>query len=183
MIHSKIGYQALFAIIFGIIAGLFFGPLCKILKPVGDIFIFSLQIIVLPYIPSLLMHGLGSLSPELAKKLFKKGWPILLLLWILALLVCYLAKVLIPTPLPNPASHFSLESSIVIPGVQTPPISEAKFFDIFNNIVPVVALFSVIFGMAIMHLKDKEPLLSLLERINTSLDRVIKWISIASSGV
>jgi proton glutamate symport protein len=179
LIHSKIGYQAVFAIIFGIAVGLFFGPLCKILKPVGDIFIFSLQIIVLPYIPSLLMHGLGSLSPEMAKKLFKKGWPVLLLLWLIALTVCYIVKMLIPTPLPNPASDFSLESSVALPGM-APTTPTIKFFDIFNNSIPVIALFSVIFGMAIMHLKEKDPLLSLLERVNNSLDRVIKWITHAS---
>lgn len=179
MIHSKIGYQALFAIIFGIAIGLFFGPLCKFLKPIGDAFIFSLQIIVLPYIPSLLMHGLGSLSPQLAHKLFKKGWPILLLLWLLALLFCYIGKILIPTPLPNPALDFSLESSVAIPGT-TPANPTLKFFDVFNNSIPIIALFSVIFGMAIMHLKGKEPLLSLLEKINNSLDRVIKWVTLAS---
>lgn len=158
MVHSKLGYQAFLAIFFGIIAGLFFGPLCNILKPVGDLFVFSLQIVVIPYIPSLLMHGLGSLSPEMAKKLFKKGWLILALLWFLVLVVCYMMKILIPVSLPTPASDFSLEASAAIPGTIAPLSTSDTLYQVFFNGVPILVMFSLIFGFAIMHLKEKDPL-------------------------
>ncbi len=180
MVHSKLGYQAFLAILLGVVVGLFFGPLCNILKPIGDIFVFTLQIVVIPYIPALLMHGLGSLSPELAKKLFKKGWFVLVLLWFLVLLVCYIMKIMIPVPLPNPAADFSLETSASLPGPSSLLVPSNKMYSIFYNGVPIIALFSLIFGFAIMHLKEKDPLLSLLERINSSLERIIKWISIVS---
>ncbi len=184
MVHSKLGYEALLAILLGIVVGLFFGPMTDVLKPIGDIFVLTLQIVVLPYIPSLLMHGLGSLSPDLALKLFKRGWFILILIWIFVLIVCYIVKTIIPSPLQNPALGFSLEQS----AASTQPLSLIvpgnKFYDIFNNIVPIITIFSLIFGLAIMHLKNKDPLLSLLERINSSLDRVIKWISyVAPIGI
>ncbi len=177
---SKLGYQALYAIILGILTGLFFGPYCNILKPIGDIFIILLQIIVIPYIPSLLMHGLGSLTPDLAKKLFRNGWPILLLLWVLVLVVCYIVKVLIPPPLPNPDPTFSIETSAFVSAGYGPLAPKSTFFGFFYNIVPIIALFSLLFGLAIMHLKEKEPLLGFLERLNNSFDKVIKWISIVS---
>jgi len=180
MVHSKLGYQAFFAILLGVVAGLFFGPLCNILKPVGDVFVFTLQIVVIPYIPSLLMHGLGSLSPDLAKKLFKKGWFVLVLLWFLVLAVCYIMKTLIPVPLPNPAADFSLEAAASVPGSSGLLIAGSKLNMIFYNGVPIIAAFSLIFGLALMHLQQKDPLLSLLERINSSLERVIKWITIVS---
>src|SRR3569832_8182 len=126
------------------------------------------------------MHGLGSLTPDLAKKLLRNGWPFLILLWVLVLGVCYIVKVVIPVPLPNPAPDFSIEKSALVPeqyGLLNPGNS---LYDLFNNIVPGIVLFSMLFGLAIMHLKDKEPLLSFLERVNNSLDRVIKWISIIS---
>lgn len=180
MVHSKLGYQAFLAILLGVIAGLFFGPLCNVLKPIGDVFVFTLQIVVIPYIPSLLMHGLGSLSPELAKKLFSKGWFVLVLLWFLVLAVCYIMKTLIPVPLPNPAADFSLEAAASVPGSMGLLIPGSKLNVIFYNAVPIIAAFSLIFGLAMMHLKQKDPLLSLLERINNSLERVIKWITIVS---
>ncbi len=184
MVHSKLGYQAFLAILLGIVAGLFFGPLTNILKPVGDVFVFTLQIVVIPYIPSLLMHGLGSLTPELAKKLFKKGWFVLVLLWFLVLVVCYIMKVLIPVPLPSPASDFSLETTASLPGEGSAPASANTMYHIFYNGVPILAIFSLIFGFAIMHLKQKDPLLSLLERINSSLEQIIKWIThVAPIGI
>ena len=179
MIQRKLGYEALLAIFLGIFAGLFFGPLCVALKPVGDAFIFALQIVVLPYIPSLLMHGLGSLSPDLAKKLFKRGWFILIMLWIVILGICYIMKELIPTPLPNPSKGFTLEQTL---GTVNEVSLKAPntTLDIVNNVIPIITFFSLIFGLAVMHLKEKEPLLGLLEKINSSLDRVIKWITIIS---
>lgn len=180
MIKSNLGYQALFAIVLGVFAGLFFGSYCSILKPIGDVFIIALQILVIPYIPSLLMHGLGSLTPDLAKKLFRNGWPFLLLLWGLVLLVCYIVKVIIPTPLPNPAPDFSIEQAAVSTSPYDLLSGESPLSAVFYNLVPGIALFSLLFGLAIMHLKEKEPLLSLLERINSTIDRTIKWISIVA---
>lgn len=179
MIKHNLGYQAVWAILLGIAVGLFFGPLCSVLKPIGDAFIFVLQIIVIPYIPSLLMHGLGSLSPDLAKKLFKRGWFILVILWFIVLGACYTVQTIIPAPLPNPATDFTLEDTIksITP---SPIIPGTKFYDIFNNVVPIITFFSLIFGMAVMHLSDKEPLLALLDRVNNTLDRMIKWITIVS---
>lgn len=180
MIKSNLGYQALFAIVLGIFAGLFFGPYCTVLKPIGDIFIILLQIVVIPYIPSLLMHGLGSLTPELAKKLFIKGWPFLILLWVLVLVVCYIVKVLIPVPLPSPAIDFSIEKTAILPIEHHLINPSSSIYGLFNNLIPAIVLFSIIFGIAIMHLKEKEPLLTLLERVNNSFDKIIKWISIVS---
>lgn len=180
MVHSKLGYQAFIAILLGMVAGIFFGPLCSTLRPVGDVFVFTLQIIVIPYIPTLLMHGLGSLSPELAKKLFKKGWLVLVLLWLLALVVCYIMKLMIPVPLPNPAADFSLEASAALPSDASQSHTDNKISYLFYSGVPILALFSLIFGFAIMYLKEKEPLLSLLERINSSLEKIIKWITIVA---
>lgn len=180
MIQRKLGYEALLAILLGIFAGLFFGPLCADLKPIGDAFIYALQIIVLPFIPSLLMHGLGSLSPDLAKKLFKRGWFVLILMWIVILGVCYIVKELIPTPLPSPSVGFTLEQTAAPFNASSSDVKTTNIFDVANNIIPIVTIFSLIFGVALMHLKDKEPLLGLLDRINNSLDRVIKWITVIS---
>ncbi len=184
MVRPNLSYEVLFAILLGIAAGLFFGPLCKVLKPVGDSFVIALQIIVLFYIPSLLMHGLGSLSPELAKKLFKRGWHILVCLWILVLVVCYIVKGVIPDPLPSPSTHFGLENVSSFLNVPGSTSTRSELYGLFNNIVPVVVLFSLGFGLSIMYLKEKEPLLSLLERVNSCLDKIIKWISfIAPIGI
>src|SRR4029078_5579058 len=84
--------------------------------------------------------------------------------------VIYIAKTAIPTPLPNPAD-FTLQVGPL------PQIARGK--GLFTA-VPIIALISLLFGLALMHLRDKEPLLSLLEKMNSAFDRMIKWVSIIS---
>lgn len=175
-----LGYQALTAVLLGIFSGLFFGSMCSIFQPVGSAFVMLLQMVVLPYIPTLIMHGLGSLSPQTARKLFKRGWYFLALLWLLVLGVIYTLKVIIPTPLPDPKANLAHEVVRSKHNFLAYIIPENPFYDLAHNIIPAIALFSVIVGVAIMHLKDKEPLLGLLEKTNTALEKVFKWIAIIS---
>jgi len=180
MLKFGLGYQALIAVLLGIFTGLFFGPMCSVFEPVGIAFVMLLQMVVLPYIPTLIMHGLGSLAPETARKLFKRGWFFLLLLWLLVFGVIYTLKVVIPTPLPNPSSDLVHQKTFVIKNFLSYIIPENPFYDLAHNIIPAVALFSVIGGVALMHLKEKEPLLSVLERANMTLEKIFKWIAIIS---
>lgn len=175
-----LGYQALIAVLLGIAVGLFFGPMCSVLEPIGTAFIMLLQMVVLPYIPTLLMHGLGSLSPDTAKKLFKRGWFFLLMLWLIVFGTIYTLRALIPTPLPDPSADFTTEKIEFTKNFLAYIIPENPFYDLAHNVVPAIALFSLILGIAIMHLKEKEPLLSMLEKTNLSLERILKWLAAVS---
>ena len=73
-IRLSLGYQALIDAILGIFAGLFFGPKCAVVKPLGDIYVMLLQMVTLPYLCFSVIHGLGSMPPTTGKALFKKGW-------------------------------------------------------------------------------------------------------------
>lgn len=175
--------RALLAIILGIAAGLFFGPLCSVVKPVGDIFIMLLQMVVLPYICFSLIHGLGSLTPTIAKNLLKRGGGALLALWGLVFLTLYLLGHLIPPPsitiLDESAKQTSLSENIL--GYLIP---ENPFYDLANNIVPAIAIFALIIGTGVMHLKQKEPLLSIVERGSKTLENIFLWLAhIAPIGI
>lgn len=178
MLKIGVGYQALIAVILGILVGLFFGPLCAPLEPVGVTYVMLLQMVVLPYIPTLLIHGLGSLSPDTAKKLFTRGWFFLVLLWAIVFGVIYALWALIPTPLPDPSVDFSEEKTQMATNILAYIIPQNPFYDLSHNIVPAVAFFSLIVGVAVMHLKQKEPLLGVLERANNALEKIIKWLAI-----
>lgn len=178
MKHS-LGYQVLFAIAAGIFAGIFFGPVCSIFKPAADIFSMLLQMVALPYIAFSLMHGLGSIEPEMAKKIFKKGWVYLVALWALVFACIYLLGILIPNPLSGWIAQGAQEESFsnkfldyIIPG--------NPIYDFANNIVPAIATFGVIIGAAIMHLEEKEPLLGFLERLNNAMEKIFLWLTIVS---
>jgi proton glutamate symport protein len=177
-----LGLQVLIALFLGLFFGLFFGPLCNFIKPVGDIYIMLLQMAVLPYICLSLIHGLGSMTPQIGKKLFLKGYPFWIILWGSIFIFIYLLSLLIPKP------HLTFVGEGASDGGDTNLaanfftylIPQNPFYDLANNIVPAIAIFGLICGVALMHLETKEPLLSLLERSNQIIEKIFKWLAILS---
>ncbi|PIS02533.1 MAG: hypothetical protein COT85_04410 [Chlamydiae bacterium CG10_big_fil_rev_8_21_14_0_10_42_34] len=178
----KLGYQVLTAVVLGIFAGLFFGPLTGNLKPIGSVYMMLLQMAALPYICFSLIHGLGSITPTTGKKLFKSGWPFLLALWLMIFGIIFLLSYLIPnaiSPLIQAEGSREFESNFT-KSFLTFLIPENPFYDIANNIVPAVAIFGLIGGIALMHIENKEPLIGVLERINQTIEKILKWLGILS---
>ena len=95
----SLGYQVLIAVIAGILTGLFLGPLASFFRTVSTTYSMLLQMVVLPYISLSLIHGLGSLTPPMAKQLFKKGWAFWVLLWGLMFFMVFLVCYFIPKPI------------------------------------------------------------------------------------
>lgn len=177
-----IGYQVLVAVILGICTGLFFGPLTSVLSPIGSAYTMLLQMAVLPYITFSLIHGLGSISPAVGKKIFKSGWIYLLTLWVLIFLLIYLLTSLIPvslSPLYESDGSSEIESEFT-KNFLANLIPQNPFYDILNNIVPAVAIFGLISGFALMHIEKKEPLIGMLERINQTIEKILYWLGILS---
>ncbi len=182
MRNLSIGRQILFAVLLGICTGLFFGPLAGALSPIGSAYTMLLQMAVLPYIAFSLMHGLGSITPEIGKKIFKSGWPYLLMLWGFIFFLIYLLAALIPSslsPLFKTDSSAEIESEFA-KNFLVNLIPQNPFYDVLNNIIPAIAIFGVISGLALMHVEKKEPLISLLERINQTIEKILNWFGILS---
>lgn len=175
----SLGYQVVIAILAGIFLGLFFGPLCSILKPIGDIYIMLLQMVALPYISFSLIHGLGSITPSVGKKLFASGWLYWTLLWAIMLALIYLLSLMIPPSAVTFIGQGGEESSLAR-NFLSYIVPENPFYDLANNIVPAIAVLGLILGVALMHLTAKEPLLSLLERTNQIIEKIFKWLAILS---
>ena len=177
----RLGYQVLFAALLGIFAGIFLGPAAAIFAPVGNVYVMLLQMVALPYICFTLIHGLGSMTPEIAKKLFKRGWPFWLGLWAIIFIVIYGAAFLIPKAMPSTVGSTAFaHDSTLANNFLTYLVPENPFYDLANNIVPAIAIFGLIVGVALMHLEKKEPLLSILERANQTIEKILKWIAIFS---
>lgn len=175
-----IGYQVLVAVLLGIFSGIFFGPLTDSLKPIGDAYTMLLEMAVLPYICFSLIHGLGSITPTFGKKLFQSGWLFLLTLWVLTFVLIFLLSSSIPTTLsPLIETHESKDfESNFTKNFLTYLIPQNPFYDITYNIVPAIAIFGLIGGVALMHVEKKEPLIGALERINQTIEKVLKWLGI-----
>jgi hypothetical protein len=67
-----------------------------------------------------------------------------------------------------------LEASAALPSMPVNCTKTTKCLIYFYSGVPILALFSLIFGFAIMYLKEKEPLLSRFRENHSSLEKIIK---------
>lgn len=178
MLKISLTKQILLAIVIGTFLGILLGPLCSVFEPIGKAYVMFIQMVVLLYIPSSIIHGLGSSRPTVARTLFKKGWIFLLFIWALVLSSVYLLNFLFPRfniLIPGSQDHTSFEANFL-----NYLVPENPLYDVVNNIVPAIAIFAIIIGLALMHLTHKEPLISFLERLNSILEQILKGITAVS---
>lgn len=167
--------QILIALVLAVFCGLFFGDLTSPLAPIGNAFIMLLTMSVLPYVTFSLIQGIGSLSFDQGKLLLKKGFLLLVLIWVMVFITIYLLMLLFPS---NPSPSFYSPNST--------PQTTVNFIEIFipsnpfnalaNNVVPAVVLFSVLVGIALMYVPRKEALLAPLETAVSALVKITNWI-------
>ena len=159
----------------GILVGLLFGDDCAILSPIGFAYVGLLQAAVYPYLICSLLHGLGSLEPGKAWRLFKCGWIFYVAAWIVTFAT--LAALARAIPEVNPA--------VIAETAETPHsvssllgllIPTDLFTALTQNYVPAVVIFCIFYGVAMQPLKDKQALLSMLETIRLASLRFWNWI-------
>ncbi|MBF8263222.1 MAG: hypothetical protein HW387_887 [Parachlamydiales bacterium] len=175
------GYQVLLAVIAGIIAGLFFGPLTAYLRPIGSVYTMLLQMVVLPYVCLSIILGLGSLTPSKIKNIFKKCVQFWILLWALIFVFIYLFCLLIPH---HPIGSFLFQPpsagvvrKALVDNIVTYLIPENPIYDFLNSIVPAIAVFGMIVGFALMVIEKKEPLLGFVEKGDQIIEKILVWLA------
>lgn len=159
-------------LIVGICTGVFFGELVADLKLIGDIFIKLLQITVLPYIIVSLIAGFGRMHMQQARRLAVRGGAVLLLIWLLALLMIFLAALAFPDL--EVAAFFGAANGIE---QESPDLFELYlpaniFYSLSNNLVPAVVLFSILVGVALISVEDKENVLPIFDGLTVAMARI-----------
>lgn len=163
----------------GIFAGIFFGEDCKVLSPIGSAYVMLLQAVVYPYIICSLLHGLGRLTPAMARRLLKKGWIFLILAWVITFGTILLLIQAIPSVV-HPAVIDAATAAASKPHLLTLLIPENPFLDLANNYVPAVVVIAILYGIAIQHYSRKESFLENLDVIRTASVKIWNWIVILS---
>jgi proton glutamate symport protein len=176
LFRSSLALQMAIATLLGIFVGLFFGELCSGLKGWANAYIMILKVTAVPYLIVAIMHGLGLMNHEQGKQILKKGFLFVILAWIINILTIYVMAFLFP--LAKGARQASFVS------VKTTSINFAEllipdniFYDLANNIIPAVVVFSLFIGLSLMHIKEKKEMMALLGNTVDSLTRVTTWIS------
>ena len=169
----KLSTSIMLGLALGVACGIFFGPSCAWLGFVGRAYIGLLQMSILPYMMVSLIGGIGSLVAAKAIRLALTAGVVLLGSWVLAFLCVFLA------PLAYPALE---AGSFFSPSLTQ--IKEVDFISLYipinpframaESIVPAVAVFSVVVGVALIGIESdkKQTTLEILSVCSTVLTRV-----------
>ncbi|MGI9589723.1 MAG: cation:dicarboxylate symporter family transporter [Myxococcota bacterium] len=165
------------ALLAGIATGLFFGEYCAPLAAVGDAYIGLLQMAVLPFIVVSLVTNIGRLTPGQARHLLGGAGVVLVVLWALGLFTLFLISFSFPAR--ETGAFFS--SSLV----EAPEpidflelyIPSNPFRAMAQGLVPAVVVFSILLGVALMGMSDKDALLDQLDRLAEGLNRMSRLVA------
>ena len=160
----------------GAVLGLFLGEYATFLQMVADAYIKLLQMTVLPYVTIAIIAGLGSLDLAEARAIgVRVGW-LLALVWSVALTAVLLFAVIFP-----PSQNASFFSTTLVE--EREPfdflnlyIPTNPFNSLANNIVPAVVLFSIIVGVALIGVPNKQPLLDVLGTAAKAVARATNFV-------
>ena len=165
----------------GILLGVFLGDYAHFLRPVGQVYVMLLEVAVYPYLICSLLHGLGSMAPAQAWRLFLSGWKFYIALWVITFGLLILLAQGIPQALATSwvADHAAKDS----PDLLEILIPSDPFTALSRNYVPAVVLFCLFYGVALQHVPEKAALLSVLEGIRLASlkfwNAVVRFASLA----
>jgi proton glutamate symport protein len=149
--------------VLGIALGVFVGDYARFLRPIGQLYVMLLEVAVYPYLICSLLHGLGSMSPSQAWKLFFSGWRFYVALWVITFGLLIVLAQGIPQALST--SWVADRAARETPGLLEILIPSDPFTALARNYVPAVVLFCLLYGVALQYIQEKTALLSVLEGI------------------
>lgn len=160
----------------GIGLGVLIGDHCNLFAPLTKAYIMILKITAVPYLIVAIMRGVGQLLPDQSLSLLKKGLSVILGMWLINILMVFLTSSVFPTAKGSRVSSYNPNEPAPIDFTEL-LIPDNIFYDLANNIVPSIVVFSLVIGIALMHNPAKHSILSGLENIQSLLSKVTTWIS------
>ena len=169
--------RVIIALILGILTGIFVGEPAGMLEIGGTIYIRLLQMTVLPYVLISIISGLGRLNSEMAANIGIKAVKIILFMW-LAVMVTLL---LLPMAYPTWQTSNFFSSSMVTESAKLNFVDlyiPANIFSALSNtVVPAVVLFSLLAGIALINVKNKEFFINMADNVVDGLQRVASFVA------
>jgi len=169
--------RVILALMLGILTGIFVGEPAGQLEILGTAYIRLLQMTVLPYVLVSIIGGLGRLDSDMAGSIGSKAVKIILVVWFAVML----SLLFLPLAYPTWETSGFFSSSLIADKV------DFNFVDLYipanifsslaNTIVPAVVLFSLLMGVALINVKNKETLLALTSNIGDSLMGVASFVA------
>ncbi len=176
LLRMSLTLQMAIATILGILWGLFFGESSDVFAPYASAYIMLLKVTAIPYLIGAIMHGVGQLGVSQAKLILKRGLIFISLAWTINILMIYAIKYLFPKPESTQLGGYISS--------ETPKLNFAEllipdnvFYALANNIIPAVVIFSLLIGIALMFIKEKDVMMRGLQNLVEALTRITSWIA------
>lgn len=173
---SSLTWQMAIATVLGILCGFLFGQRCAFLAPWSDAYISILKITIIPYLMFAIMHGVAQFTSTQAKTILKTGLLFFTIACLLNIGMIYFAKALLPTLKGTHALQYGQGANSQIDFAEL-LIPQNIFYDLAHNIIPAVVIFSLLVGIALMHLPRRQDLMELLETLISIFTKITYWIS------
>lgn len=168
--------QMAVATVLGILCGFFFGDLCRVFDSWASAYIMLLKVTAVPYLIAAIIHGVGRLSIVQAKQIIKRGLLFIGLAWAINIGIIYFINYAFPQAESSQLSGYVSS--------ETPQLNFAEllipdniFYDLSNNVIPAIVIFSLLIGVGLMHLKEKYTLMYCFENFVEALTRITSWIA------
>ena len=163
----------------GIVVGVYSPALTSVIAPLGTIYVRLMEVVVLPYLVSTLVLGLGRLTPQIAIRLFKKSWRIYILLWTTVFIVLLVAAS--TAPVIKAVTIVDFGGAIPVDTGSNQSLIDLlipdNFFEALNqNYIPSIVLMAVIFGIAVQRIENRGGMLDALGVIQSACVKVWNWI-------
>jgi len=174
--RTSFSQRVLIGVGLGLALGLFIGEYAAPLKVVGDAYVGLLQMTVLPYVFVSLIGNIAKLSLGGGKRLIRCAGKVQLVLWGLGLVA--LPLLALSYPRWEVGSFFStsfLEQASEV-DFQQLYIPSNPFHSLANNLVPAVALFSILAGTVAIGMPRKERLVEILDLTTDLLTRLNRLV-------
>ncbi|QBG35612.1 cation:dicarboxylate symporter family transporter [Litorilituus sediminis] len=169
--------RVIIALLLGIATGIFVGEPAGELEVIGNVYIRLLQMTVLPYVLVSIIGGLGRLDSDMAASIGVRAVKVILIMWLSVM--CTL--LLLPLAYPNwQTGGFFSTSMVAEPAAFNfikLYIPSNIFASLSETIVPAVVLFSLLMGIALINVKNKETLLTLTTNVGDSLMKVASYVA------
>ncbi len=169
--------RVILALILGILVGIFIGEPAGQLQILGTAYIRLLQMTVLPYVLVSIIGGLGRLDGNTAVSIGIKAVKVILLLWFSVMLTL----LLLPLAYPKWETSGFFSTSLLAEAAQLNFVDLYIPANIFSSlsqtIVPAVVLFSLLMGISLISVKNKETLLTLTDNVADGLMGVASFVA------
>ncbi len=176
LFKMSLALQMAVATVLGILCGLFLGDVCDVFAPYASAYIMILKITAVPYLIGAIIHGIGQLSHSQAKQILKKGLFFIALAWAINLCIIYTIHYLLPQPAAPQIGGYLSNETVQLNFAEL-LIPDNIFYDLTHNIVPAIVIFSLLIGIALISIKDKEVIIKAIGDLVSTLTKATSWIA------